>query len=209
MSQLTKPYTFSTGVFEDLLSNGPGSVEIYDTQAGEVDACLNSAVNNVILRSHIPQFWKAFVPQVETLTGTERVVNADATAKAKAKAKPDAKVSDILEGWNPYITRVWAGADDVLKAKLNTLAFETAASLEISVAPASREGSGQSKALAPFFANADKVLALEVDLRESKLTKLLAIVGDFDLERDTDGVPDRTSLAKLFKAWNDKMTADL
>lgn len=209
MSELTKPYTFTTGFFEDLVSNGPGSVEIYDTQAGEVGTCLNSAVNNVILRSHIPQFWKAFLPKVEELTGNKRVVNADATAKAKAKAKNPAGVSDVLEGWNPYITRVWAGADDALKAKLNGLAAETALALEISVAPASREGSGTAKALAPFFGNADKVLALEEDLRESKLTKLLGIVGDFDLERDADGVPDRTSLAKLFKAWNDKMTADL
>lgn len=197
---LTANYSFSTGPFENLVSKGPGSVEVFDAQAGEPGACLNGAIKDTIFRSHIPQFWKALLPKVEKEFGLERRVDEDATAKAKAKAKNPEGVQSVKEGWNSYMKRLVASLKDDTSAiaKLNTMAAETALELEISVAPAQRGG---PKIAAQFFKMADSVLALDPDSRDARIAEKL---GDVDLDRDADGTPDRDKLAAAIADWASK-----
>lgn len=196
---LTAKYKFSTGPFEDLVSNGPATVEHYDSLAG-AGACLADAINNVVFRSHTPQFWKAYIPQVEKLTGTTRNVNPEATAKAKAKAKNPASVADVLEGWNPYFTRVFGASSPEDKQVLTDLAISTALALDIAVAPAQR-GDGSSKTLVPYWPKTDAYLALDAEALEERMANLTATIGEYDFEVDGEGKPDRTALAKAIQKF--------
>ena len=195
MSDTTK-YSFSTGPFE-LSSPGPGSVEAYDVASGRgPGACLSDAVQNEIYRGHIPNFWDAFLPQAEKLTGQSRVEDTAATAKAQQRAKEGTVVKPVLEGWNKFITRVNAGLDDDAKKELAALAVTVASSLSIDPSPSRRE-SGPGK---DYIEKANSWLAAP-DKLEGKVATALTAVGDFDLERDENGVPEVTSLARLIKAY--------
>ena len=195
-------YTFSTGPF-DLKSPGPGSVEAYDVASGRgPGACLADAVTNEIYRGHIPSFWAVAVPKIEALTGISRVVDPVATAKAQSRAKEGAAVSDVLEGWKKYIDRVFATLSDEDKKAVSDLALEVAAGLTIGPSPTRRE-TGPGKA---FVEKANSLLASPTTVEE-KVSKLLGLVPEFELERDEAGVPDATSLARLIKAYTDARNA--
>ena len=200
---MSTKYSFSTGPF-DLKSTGPSTVEEYDVASGRgPGACLNDAVTNEIYRGHIPTFWDKAVPAIEALTGVARNVDAVATDRAKSKAKDPASVKDVLEGWNKYITRVMAGLSDEDKKAVTDLAVSIADGLTIDPSPSRRE-SGPGKA---FVEKANSLLASPSTVEE-KVTKLLGKCPDFDLERDENGAPEVTSLARLVKAFTEALQAE-
>jgi len=152
---MSKQYEFSTGPFT-LRSPGPATVEEFDAKAGAGE-CLSGAVADCIYRGHIPEFWDAYIPQVEALTGVTRGVDAAATARAKARQKPDSKavVKDVPEKFGLYINRVLASLDEDAKAEVTKLATTVAAGMEIDPSPSRR----QSGPGAVNLAKADDVLS--------------------------------------------------
>jgi len=194
---MPKQYEFSTGPFT-LRSPGPATVEEFDAKAG-AGMCLDGAVADCIYRGHIPSFWDEYIPQVEKLTGVARGVDAAATARAKARQKADSKavVKDVPEKFGVYISRVLAGVSDTDKVELTKLASEVAAKMDIDPSPSRR----QSGPGAANLAKADDVLSRDDAGINSTVNKLLSVVGDYDLDRDANGKPDRESLAGLIKAY--------
>lgn len=190
----------------DLSFPGPGSVEEYNQKAGG-DRCLADAVNNIILRSTLPQWQKKMADALESLTSVVRTVDQVATDKAKSRAKEGTTVSDIKERATRYIARAsaeylaTAGDDAELRKsaqlELNTLAQTTADSMEVDPSPATR-AAGINKA---YLTKADEILLRDEDAIEETVAKLVAKVGDFVLDRDDNGTPDRDSLAQLVGAY--------
>jgi len=92
------PKTYeSTSCGLDLTFSGPESVEIYDQQSGKSGACLEDAVTNVIYRSTLPKWQRAFADALKALTKVERLVDSAATAKAQSRAKDATVVEDVME----------------------------------------------------------------------------------------------------------------
>lgn len=194
--QTLKQYDFTTGPF-DLVSSGPATADAYDAIAGAGE-CVADAVSNTIYRSHIPAFWDAFLPKVTELTGSPLQVDTEATAKAKARAKVADNVKPVNEKASTYIKRLMASLDDAAKAEVTKLAQGVASALTIDVSPAAKK-EGTSRGPSKDLLNkADSVLVLDADAREEKITKWSAMLDDsFTLERDSEGVPNRISLARM------------
>jgi len=198
-------YTTSSCDF-DLSFSGPESVEAYDQKASEVGRCLCDAVNNIILRSTLPQWQKKMADALETLTGVERTVDQAATDKAQSRAKEGTTVTPIKERATRFIARAsasyLANAEDEESRKsrqleLNTLAQSTADSMEVDPSPATRSAA-INKA---YLAKADEILTRDEDAIEETVSKLIDKVGEFSLDRSDDGKPERDSLAMLVGAY--------
>lgn len=180
-----------------LTFNGPDTVEDYDRAAGKVGTCLEDAVENTIYRSTLPEWQTAFAPEVESLTGVKREVNAAATAAAKARSEKPDSVKDIMETIPRYVKRATAGRSDEDKTALAATAQRIADGITIDPSP-SKRAAGIGK---EYRAKADSLLTLPTDQLEEKITKMLNAVEGFDLERGEDNKPTTESLALLIKAW--------
>jgi len=193
---MSKEYAFNTGPFTDLKSTGPGTVEEYDAKAG-AGVCLEDGVRNVILRSHVNEFWDTLAPKLEKLLGVPMQVDVDLTAKAVARAKPGAKVSDVYESAIVYAKRELAKATPEQKAEANRIAKETASSLYIDVSPG-RRSSGPS---AKDYAKADDILGRDAAGYQKGIATLSSVVPDFQVETDDNGKATRESLAAWVKEF--------
>ena len=187
----------------DLVATGPETVEEYDQKAGKPGTCLEDAVDNEIFRGWIPSFWAKAIPALIEKYNFERGVDEKATAKAKERAKtPEAaeKVKPQPEKFSSYMARLEAslGQDKEAHKELEATLKSIAAGIEIDPSPSSREkGPGREN-----IEKAESLLSLETDVMEAKVSNLLNVVGEFDLERDADsGKPTVDSLARLVKAF--------
>lgn len=199
---MPKSYDVSTSRYT-LKFNGPASEQEYDQAAGKNGSLLEEGVMSTAWRSTLPEFWAAFIPKVTALTGIARGVDDVATAKAQARAKDQTKtVNSVPEKFTSFDNRVWAAADDEMKAALNKLAQEVADGISIDPSP-SRRSAGPGAA---NLAKADSWLTLDADQLESKISKALGLV-DYELERGENGQPTRESLAGLIKAYVDALLA--
>jgi len=192
----------STGPFSGLKFIGHSSAEEYDTEAGEVGACVTAADLSDIYRSLFRKFHAAFTPTLEKLSGQTRLVNADATAKAKARSKSPDTVANVLESFITFANRCEAVCDKDVWTQICSEATALASSMKCDSSPTERAAgvaSGPGKA---YLDKADTILARDEDALNNTVTKLLSAV-DFDLAYDEDGKPERVSLARLVKAWMD------
>lgn len=197
---MTKQYEMSTNGY-DLKVKGPSTVEEYDQKAGSSGQCLLDAIDNTIYRSTSPSWQAAFADALASTTGITRGVDEEATAKAKSRSK-DGTAADVPEKFRLYNLRVRAAVEagsvpGVSVADLNVLAQSVADNVEIDPSPRTREGTLPKNILA----KCDEILGLDPDAREAKITKLVNGVGSFDLVRDEDGTPNRTSLGRLIQAF--------
>jgi hypothetical protein len=181
-----------------LAFEGPDSVEAYDQKANKTGQALEDAVNNTIYRGTLPEWQEAFARVLAQRTGIAREIDADATAKLKARAKGE--VRDIPERFKVYNNRVqavYANGDEAKKKELADWAQEVANSIEIDPSPTQRV----SAATKGDLAKADDILDHDIDYVEAKVSKMLSKVPDFDLARDDENKPERTSFAKLIGKW--------
>lgn len=195
---MSKQYEYSTSRY-DLKSPGPADAAEFDAQAKSDGACVAEAVASVTYRSTIPEFWDAFIPKVEELTGIKRGIDDKATARNQERAKEGVTVKPVPEKFLSYDNRVWAASDEARRAELIALAQATAAEIAIDPAP-SRRSSGPG---ALFIAKAESVLGRPEDQLQATVTKLLDACPGFELETDENGKPEKNSLAKLIKAYAD------
>jgi hypothetical protein len=182
----------------DLVFSGPESVEEYNTAAGRENAVLEDAVNNIIWRSTLPQWQRAFAEALETrYPDSPRLIDEEATRKAKARAKDKSAVADVKEKATRYIARVVAEhpSDDLAQ-----LAQQVADTITINPAPTVRTSSGVNKG---WLAKAQDILGRDEEAREATIERLLSVVPGYELQRDEDGVPIETSLARLIGKFMD------
>ena len=134
------PKTYQTNSCDFELSfNGPASVEEYNEAAKREDAVLDDAVNNIIWRSTLPQWQRAFADALATrYPDHARIVDEAATAKAQTRAKDPSGVAPVMEKATKYIARVTAAVSDDLSA----LAQQVADAIVINPAPTVRAGGG-------------------------------------------------------------------
>jgi hypothetical protein len=180
--------------------NGPETVEEYDKRAGTVGQCLEDAVNNTIYRGTLPEWQEEFASVLERETGIKRSVDEDATAKLKSRAKNPDNVGPQPEKFRVYNARVkgtWANGDTAKEAQLQTWAQQTAEKIHVDPAPSVR----QSTATKGDLAKADDIIAKDTDYIEARVQKMLALVPDFELQRDEENKPERLSLARLIAKW--------
>lgn len=191
-----KQYPTSSAGF-DLVFNGPSTAEEYDAKAGRVGAAVEDASTNTIYRSTLPKWQKAFVAALVALTSVERLVDSAATEKAKARAKAGVEVSDVLEKNTTYINRAtaqYAGDDKDKLAELAKLAQDVANDIEVDPSATVRTPGVDKGSLA----KAEDILSRDEDSMETTVSKLLAGVPDYVLERnDDDNKPEKNSLARL------------
>lgn len=183
----------------ELTFSGPASVEEYNEAAKRDNAVLEDAVNNIIWRSTLPQWQRAFAEALASkYPDMPRGVDEAATSKAKARAKDATSVTPVLEKATKYIARVVAAnsADD-----LASLAQQVADAITINPAPTVRAG-GVNKG---WIAKANDILGREEDAREATIEKMLAVVEGYDLQRDEDALPTEASLARLVGKYLDAM----
>jgi hypothetical protein len=173
--------------------NGPATVEEYDQAAGRVGACLEDACDNTIYRGTLPEWMRAFAVRLEEMTGTKRGTDAEATARAKARSKKPDDVKDVPEKVKAFHARVTASMSDADKNALNAVAQEVADTIAIDPSPAKRV-SGPDKQL---LGKADSLLTLPDDQLDEKVEKMIGRVEGFELQRDENDRPDRSSLARL------------
>jgi hypothetical protein len=181
--------------------NGPDTVDAYDKTAGRVGACLEDAVDNTIYRGTLPEWQEAFGEKVLIPRFGERQVNQSATDAAKTRSKTPEKVADIMETWSRYHARVTAGMSDEDKKALAVEAQNIAATISVDPSPSKRQA-GPKKM---FLDKADSWLTLDDNALEAKIGPALNAVPDFDLERDDNGKPERSSLARLIERYVDTM----
>lgn len=190
--------TSSIGI--PLVFTGPATIEEYQAVAGA--DILDDAVGGVIAWDTLPEWQRLFAPKVEELTGVKRAVNEAATAAAKAASdKPDS-VKAVLETVPKYVKRVLARLSPEGKAALTKAGQDLATTMTIDVGPSRRTG----KPKAEYLAKADTWLAMDTDAREAKITKSQDLVGgNYPIDRDDAGVPERESLARFIGAVIDAM----
>ena len=179
--------------------NGPDTVEEYDKRAG-TGQCLEDAVSNTIYRGTLPEWQEEFAAFLEKETGIKRGVDEDATAKLKGRAKNPDNVNPQPEKFRVYNARVkgtWVNGDDKKELQLQSWAQQVADKILVDPAPSVR----QTAATKGDLAKVDDILSKDNEYVEAKVTKLLAAVPDFDLQRDEDGKPERLSLARLLGKW--------
>lgn len=199
-----KQYDTSTCTIP-LKFNGPDTVEAYDQAGGKVGICLEDAISGTIAWSTLPEFHEQFLPKVKEFTGVERAVNEAQTEKARSRSKTPDKVKDVMEYPTVYIRRAMAKLDDEKKKEFFALAQSVADTINIDPAPSKRQA-GPDKNL---LAKADSLLTLPTDALEAKVSTLLTEVDGFDLTREDDGKPERTSLARLVGAVLDARLATI
>lgn len=211
-----------SGVIEDLVFNGYDTIEAYDADAGLTDGKSSGMYDlnkSLVWRSTLPEFHKKFVPVMEEISSVKRGVDDKATEVLKARAKDaeaKAKVKDVPEKFVTYAARVKASIDDAnAKAKADAEAAgeeytpsdtwtqivlrgrELAKTIKVDATPG-RQAAGPEKS---YVAKADSILTRTDDEIEATVTKLLALVPTFELEREEEtGRPNRDSLARLAKA---------
>ncbi len=200
---MPKTLTVSTGPFKDLTFPAHEDAESFDREAGEVGACVQEADASLAYRSHLPEFHRTFTEQMESLSGVKRGVNTDATEKAKARSKTPDKVDDIPESFIVWANRVKASLSEADFKALDAAAREQALKMPLDASPSKRMA-GPGKDL---LSKADSLLTLPADQLQTKVDKYLGSVGDFQLETDENGKPDRASLARLVGKYLDFMLA--
>lgn len=202
MSETQQPkLTVNTGPFNDVVILGHVSVEDYDREAGRVGACLEDADTNVLYRDTLPTLHEKTIKEIITMSGVPRSVNDKQTAKnqerenaAAAKAGRAPKtVKTVEESPVSYFTKVKASVDPEVWTQIDGYFRKVALETPVDSSPAARQGA-PSKA---NTAKAEEILTREVDDIEVAVEKLLAKVPEFNLERETDGKPNVTSLARL------------
>lgn len=184
---------------------GPETVEEFDAKGGAGSA-LEEAVASTIYRGTLPEFHEKFTPVLEKITGVTRGIDVEATEKRKAASKNPANVEDVLEKFKAFNARARAAyfsdengaplADEVIaerEKELADAAAEVALTIEVDPSPSARAGLVNKG----WLAKADDILSRDDDGIEAVVTKLLNGVGEFDLARDEEGKPERSSLARL------------
>lgn len=187
---------------------GPATVEEYDRAAGRQNACLEDAIDNTIYRGTLPEWQDAFAKRVpEVIEGATRAVNAEATAAAKARSKNPDKVQNIMETVKRFVQRVTANATAEQKGRLAQIAQEEASKIVIDPSP-SKRAAGIEKG---YKEKAQSLLILDDAELDAKVQKMLDLVGDYTLERDAENgnKPTEESLARLVKAYIEKLTAEV
>lgn len=191
--------TSSIGI--PLVFNGPATIEEYVAVPGS--NILEDAVGGVIAWDTLPSWQDAFAPKVKELTGIDRSVNEAATAAAKKAAGDKAdKVKDILETIPKYVKRVLAGLSEDGKKALIKAGQDLASTMTIDVGPSRKSGKVKDE----YLKKADTWLALDKDSLEAKITQGQEYTGgNYPIDRDENGTPERESLARFIGAYIDAM----
>lgn len=196
----------NTGPFKKVLILGHATVEERDTEAGKVGCTLEDADYSDIYRSTLPELHDKAAPVVKALSGIDRGVNKEQTEKnqkrandAAAAAKPPktaATVKDVPESFVDYAERVKSSVSEEIWKTIDEKFRELALATPVDASPSKRTGAASKANLE----KAEEILNRTPDNIEAAVTKMLALVPDFELVRE-DGVPEKTSLARLVGAW--------
>lgn len=207
MSTEKTKIVFSTGPFSNLVVDGYATVEDFDKDAGKAGECLEYANENLLYRGGIEEIQSKATPEIEALSGIKRATDEEKTAKAQARVKDPAatKVKPILEGFIKYVNGVKAAVTEEVWASIVAKVTEVAAATPLDASPSHRQAP-VNKAITE---KAVAIVALDEATREAKIAKLQATVPEFDLERDSAGVPEVPSLAKLIQTYFEKLKSEL
>lgn len=212
MSDTEKPkLVVSTGPFKNVVILGHTTVEERDAESGKVGSTLEDADYSDIYRSTLPEIHDKAAKILAEKSGVARGVNAEQTAKnqkrvndAAAKAGKEAKtVANVDETFVDYANRVKAEADEATWKEIDTEFRAIALATPVDASPSKRVGT-PSKAAQEKAAD---ILSRDEAGIETAVDKILALVPNFDLERDAAGKPDATSLARAIMAYTAAATA--
>jgi hypothetical protein len=193
--------TVNTGPFKNLAFIGHDTADSFDKEAGKIGACVEEADASLAYRSTLPDFHDKFTPRLEELSGVKRGVNQEQTDKLKARAKDPSKVNDVPESFITFANRAKTSVSEDVWKKIDEEARALAKTIKCDASPAARER-GPKKM---FLDKADSWLTLDDNALEAKIGPALNAVPDFDLERDDNGKPERSSLARLIERYVDTM----
>jgi hypothetical protein len=197
---MTKQYE-TTSCGYALKFTGPGTVEDFDKRAGKLGACLENSVIKILWHETLPEWQEAFAELLHERTGIARQTDEAATARVRARSKNPDNVTPLKERLRVYNERVyneWVNGSEAKKQALQEWAQETANGIRIDPSVAAQPPAGPLKG---DLAKANDILTHDSDYVETRVTKLLSKVQDFELTRDEDGKPDPQSLARLINRY--------
>lgn len=197
----------STGPFKNVVILGHTSVEQRDTEAGKVGSTLEDADYSDIYRSTLPEIHDKAAKVLAEKSGVPRGVNAEQTAKnqkrvndAAAKAGKEAKtVANVDETFVDYANRVKAdpSVSEELWKEIDTEFRAIALATPVDASPSKRVGTPPKDAQE----KAADILSRDEEAIDASVEKMLAIIPNYDLERDANGKPDAMSLARMIVAY--------
>lgn len=194
---MPKQLKYNTGPFKDLVFQGHDDAEAYDKQAGETGSCVESADYNDWWRSGLPSAQPVFAKIIEEKSGVKRGTDEGATEKARQRAKDKGNVSPVEEKFVTYANRAKAGTDPALWKEIEVAVSAASAAISADSSPSARMRGPDKGAIA----KAQDVLSRDEAGIEAAVEKMLGSVPNFDLVRDSEGVPEETSLARLVQEY--------
>jgi hypothetical protein len=187
----------TTGPFKNIIILGHSSVEERDTEAGKVGSTLEDADYSDIYRSTLPEIHDKATKVIEDLSGIPRGINEAQTAKNQARLKDGKVAKPVKESFVDFATRVKAAVEESIWTSIDEEFRAIALATPVDASPSKRAGTASKANLE----KADEILARGEDAIEETVTKLLTVVPNFDLDRDSDSKPERVSLARLVGAY--------
>lgn len=136
----------------DLAVKVPESVDEFNTLAGNANACLDEATNNILYRSWLADFRSTYCEKLETTAGIER--------KTRDTGKKDTKGEPVLvydESEAEFVKRVCAEKGVEITA-FKSLADEVAAGIAFDPKATERKTAGPKKLPKMYLEIAQKVL---------------------------------------------------
>lgn len=182
----------------DLEFLGHSDPAAFDLEAGFPNAAMHYANLYHVHRDTIEIFAEKFTPFLEKFSGIPRGIDEKITAKRKAQAVNPSKVSPVPERFVPYLLKVCAKATKEQMKTIQAEALAVSRSIHIDVAPAERKTMPEVM----YYTRADSILACDLDTINEKVSKFLALVPDFLLDRDENEKPTRDSFARLLQKYD-------
>lgn len=175
---------------------GPASVFEYDRVAAVPDACLEDAVQQVIVHDTLDVWQDKFIPIVERISGIARGFNKKATEMAKTRSKRPERVRPVPEKFALYMRRVFGYASDEQIQAIRGAALDLSRSIHIDP---TRRNRGKEYIPLGVWTQVDYFCNnFPPDFIEDKILKWTeGLPTDFFVEREDDGTPKRDSLARL------------
>lgn len=181
----------------------------FDAEAGEAGAMRDFAHRWHIHRDTINIFDRQFAPWLEATSGIPRLVDDELTRRRRQYSLNPNKITPLKERFVKYTKRVIATLEGEgkleLVAQIKAEALRVSRTIKINVAPAGLNGAVELM----FYKRADSILEADLDTINSKVSRFLALVPDYELIRDHNEKPERASLARLLKKFAEaQMTQD-
>lgn len=189
-------WTTKSSGFTNLQFPCPSSIEAFDREAGSVGQALHYAVENIGLRSTLPEFNRKLALLVEAAFSVKRAIDDKATAKERSASKTPNSVSPVYESTDKFLRRLRPTLSPEQLIQLDKIARDLALTIRVDPSPMERRGA----VAAEHLRSAESLLSADPSVYEDKITKFTEYVGGFILDR-VEAKPTVESLGRLIQLF--------